>query len=288
MQLAAIPRWQWIALAIVAGTIVGLTTDAADSQLYGINVQGYGMLLADQEQFENGLIQDFNGVRLFSNPVVYPHWTAAPDGQRKLVYIVSGTYWDGHQQMKDGKAVAEWVPRCIITQTPYRPRIGVTDESNAAAQEYPSVVEFLNALHRSYRVNYRYAWWALHPVLTWIVGCTLVIGGVWPTLINLLSYGSFARPSQVKPLSLWNIRRVKKDATLKFPSSPPAPEVGQEVLPPPPAPLETHDPVPPEVRPLAGAPLQLVPNDPKEQRAYGADQGDFYPTERHAPRLKSS
>jgi hypothetical protein len=72
---------------------VGLVSDAADSQLYGINIQGYGMLLPDQQQFENGLVQDYNGSRLFNNPVVYPHWTTDPKGQRELVYIVSGQYW---------------------------------------------------------------------------------------------------------------------------------------------------------------------------------------------------
>lgn len=286
MQFAAVPRWQWIALAIIVGAIVGLVTDAADSQLYGINIQGYGMLLPDQQQFENGLVQDYNGIRLFSNPVVYPHWTTDPKGQRKLVYIVSGQYWDGHQEIKDGKAVAEWVPRCIITETPYKPRIGVTDGSNTAVAEFPSVVEFLDALHRNYSVNYHYAWWALHPVLVWIVGCTLVIGGVWPTLINLLAYGSLMRPKDVKPVSLWNIRRPRRQQKPPISFSPSAPEADQAPPPPPPAPAEADDSSPAEVRPLASGPLELVPEGPKEHRAYGADKDDFYPTERHASRQK--
>lgn len=285
MQFAAVPRWQWIALAIIVGALVGYVTDAADSQLYGLNVQGYGMLLPDQQQFENGLVQDYNGIRLFSNPVVYPHWTTDSKGHRTLVYIVSGQYWDGHQEMKDGRAVAEWVPRCIITHTPYKPKIAVSDGSNSSSAEFPSVVQFLDALHRSYKVNYHYAWWALHPVLVWIVGCFVVIGGIWPTVINLLAYGTLTRPKDVKPVSLWNIRRPK--ATKQALVSPSAPEAEEEPSPPPPAPAEAEEAAQPAaVRELENAPLELVPDGPKDQRAYGADKGDFYPTERHAPRQK--
>jgi hypothetical protein len=276
-----------MAVAILVGAVIALVTDAADSQLYGIYVQGYGMLLPDQQQFENGLVQEYNGIRLFSNPVVYPHWTTGPKGERKLVYVVTGQYWDGRQQIKDGKAVAEWVPRCVITQIPYKPRIGITDGGTTAATEFPSVREFLYALHRNYGVSYRYAWWALHPVLMWIVGCALLIGGIWPTLINLLAYGSLTRPREVKPVSLWNIRRPKaapEKPSISFAPAPTDPD--DEVSPPSSEPVEAEEPGPAEVQPLAGGPLELVPDGPKEQRAYGADQGDFYPTERHAPQRK--
>jgi hypothetical protein len=287
MQLAAVPRWQWIAVAIVAGAIVGWVTDLADSQLFGINIQGYGMLLPDQQQFENSLIQDYKGIRLFSNPVVHPHWATDPSGKRKLVYIVSGQYWNGQEEIRDGQTVAEWVPRCIITQTPYKPRIAVSDASNSAVAEFPSVVEFLDALHRNNSVSYRYAWWGLHPVLIWVAGCALVIGGVWPTLINLLAFGSLTRPKEVKPISLWNVRRSKTPQAPKisYVSSPP--EADEQPSPPPLAPVGAEDTQQVAVVPLGNAPLELVPEGPREHRAYGADRDDFYPTERHAARQKS-
>lgn len=286
MQFAAVPRWQWIAVAIIVGAAVGIVTDAADSQLYGINVQGYGMLLPDQQQFENGLVQDYNGIHLFNDPVVYPHWTTGPGGERKLVYIVSGRFWDGREEVKDGKTVAEWRPRCVITKTPYKPTIGINDAGNKPIAEFPSVVQFLDALHRTYKVNYRYAWWAPHPVLTWVVGCVLVIGGIWPTLINLLAYGSLTRPREVKPVSLWNVRQRKTPEKPKMSYASPAPRGDEEMLAPSAETAETEDAAQPAARPLAGAPLELVPEGPAEQRAYGADKGDFYPTERHAPKQK--
>ena len=208
-MLATLPRWLWIIIGVLVGGLIGLVKSSADSQLYGINVQGYGVLLSDQQAFENGLVEDFKGTKLFSDPVVYPHWTTEA-GKKKLIYIVTGQYWDGQSQTRNGKTVAEWTPRCVITQTPYKPRIGIPDAKGQVVAEYPSVVQFLDALHRVYKVNYHYAWWAVYPVLTWIVGCAIVIGGIWPTLINLLTFGTLTRPPEVKAVSLWNILGTKR------------------------------------------------------------------------------
>jgi hypothetical protein len=291
MRLAALARWHWMAIALVVGTLVGLVADATDSQFYGVDVQGYGMLLGDQERFESALIQDYDGVRLFSNPIVYSHWERQRGGQWKRTYIVCGQYWDGRERMKDGKVVAEWLPRCIITQAPYKPRLGIGEANSTILHEYPSVVEFLDALHGAYKVNYQYAWWTVHPVMMSMVGCLLVIGGIWPTLINLLAYGSLTRPPQVKAISLWNIRG-SSSASRKSPyaaRSPADEELDASAVSdqgPPPIPEANSDAAP--VRTLSSAPLVIAPNHPGESRSYGADDEDFYPTERHAPGSKAS
>jgi hypothetical protein len=282
MQIAALPRWQWIIIAIIVGTIVGFITDSADSRIYGLDVQNFGTLLPDQSQFENGLVQDYNGTHLFNNPVVYPHWDVKPDGSRKLVYIVTGDYWDGHPEEKDGKLIGQPLPRCVITQAPYTPHLAIVDSTGIAPQQYPSVVEFLEALHRNYKVSYRYAWWALHPVLTWVVGCLIVIGGIWPTVANVLAFGTFTRPPEIKPTSLWNVR-LPKSKPLESAAIPSDTSSESD------QPAGSHAAVTPEAAPtkapaLATAPLEVTPLGPREQRDFGADQDDFYPTERHSPR----
>ncbi|HEX5245059.1 MAG TPA: hypothetical protein VFW23_17505, partial [Tepidisphaeraceae bacterium] len=237
--------------------------------------------LSDQQAFENGLVEDFKGTKLFSDPVVYPHWTTEA-GKQKLVYIVTGQYWDGQSQTRNGKTVAEWTPRCVITQTPYKPRIGIPDAKGQVVAEYPSVVQFLDALHRVYKVNYHYAWWAVYPVLTWIVGCAIVIGGIWPTLVNLLTFGTLTRPPEVKAVSLWNILGTKRRHVPKFAYSAPQGDEEDELLAPS-TPAENPETTAPAAQPLATAPLEIVPQDAQEQHSYGADKDDFYPTERHAP-----
>jgi hypothetical protein len=281
MQLAAIPRWQWVVIAIAIGTIVGLVSDAANSQVFGVDHQGYGLILTDQLQFENALTQDFKGVHLFADPVVHPRWIPDAQGRPKLVYIVSGQYWNGHPQSKNGQAVAEWMPRCIITQTPYRSRTGVRDNDGHLATEFPSVVEFLVALHRSNNLDYQVAWWELHPIVNWIAGCTILIGGLWPTLANLLAFGTFTRPRTAKAVSLWHVRRPKQPHTPAISYSSSTTEQSEQpstVL------------VPAEIVanaatvPLGGAPLEALPENAKEARSFGAEKDDFYPTQRHAAR----
>jgi len=290
MRLAALARWHWMAIALIVGSLVGFAADSSDSPLYGVDAGGYGMVMGKQDQFENALIQDYKGIRLFSNPIIYPHWERQPGGKWTRMYIVSGQYRDGRERIRDGEVVAEWLPRCIITQTPYKPRLGIGEANGKILPAYPSVIEFLDAMHGTYNVNYYYAWWAVHPMLMWMTGCLLMIGGIWPALINILAYGSPTCPPQVKAIYLWNIRGSssasrkspygarsveveRADATAVSEQAPPMPEVNSDAGP---------------VRTLSAGPLVIAPKHPDVSRSYGAADEDFYPTERHASGSKTS
>ena len=285
-MLATLPRWLWIIIGVLVGGLIGLVKSSADSQLYGIDIQGYGRLLSDQRAFEYGLTEDENSTKAFVDPVVYPHWTIE-GGKKKLVYIVTGLSWDGQEKTVNGVRTGNLTPHCVITQTPYRPVLGVPDAKGQVVAEYPSVVQFLDALHRVYKVNYHYAWWAVYPVLTWIVGCAILIGGIWPTLINLLTFGTLTRPPEVKAVSLWNILGTKRRHVPKFAYSAPQGDDEDEILAPA-TPAENSNTTAAAAQPLATAPLEAVPQDPHDPRSYGADKGFFYPTERHAPRSNGS
>jgi hypothetical protein len=281
MGLATLRRWHWMALGAIAGLIVGLVRSASDGPLYGLNIQGYGVLLSDQQQFENALVQDYNGIRLFSDPVVYPHRDSDAVGRRKLVYIVTGRYWDGRPRVRGSESVAEWLPRCVITQTPYRPRIGIAGAGGATISEFPSVLEFLAALNQQYGVQYRYAWWAAYPVTSWVFACLIVVGGIWPTVVNLMAFGTPGRPPHVKPLSLWNVRAPKKPAQKPAVDELTVPgdstgeiDIGQESR-------VASEPPSTAVKTLVGTALEMTPAAPEESKEFGAKDDDYYPTERH-------
>ncbi|HEY2584883.1 MAG TPA: hypothetical protein VGI81_03845 [Tepidisphaeraceae bacterium] len=281
MGITALHRVHWVMIAIVLGLIFGVVFDHTRGQLYGVNMGGYGLLLSGQQQFENGLTQEYDHIRLFSDSVVYPHWVPNPNGGTKKVYLVTGRYWDGNAVVKDGKSVAEWLPRCVITQTPYRPQVAVVEPNGKSVAEFPSVIEFLDAMHRQYGVKYRYAWWAAHPMLTWFLGTLIVIGGIWPTVINLLAFGRLTRPPEAKTLSLWNVVSPKPPQKAPAPSfaAPHDADVDPEVE----AAMAAAAADAPQqpVASLAGGPLEVLPEGPREAREYGADSDDFYPTERH-------
>jgi len=282
MQFAALSRWHWIVIAVLIGLVIGLVRSADDGDLHGINVNGYGLILADQQQFENSLIQDYEGTRLFSDPVIYPHRSTDAAGKPTLVYIVAGRYWDGHPREKNGKTVAEWLPRCFIATTPYKPRVGLSDGSGKVIQEFPTVIEFMGALRNRYGVSCRYAWWAVYPAWTSLGICTVLIGGVWPIVINLLTWGRFTRPPEAKALSLWGVRAPKA------PPSTPKPAVqysGPDDLEEQLHSAATSNPTSEEAstpnRLLATGPLDAVTQRPADEREFAADDDDFYPTERH-------
>jgi len=276
MQLAALRRWYWIAIAIIVGAIIGLVRKAANGPIYGLNTS-YGMQMTDQREFENALVSNYQGIPLFSNPVVYPHWTIDAAGKSQLVYVVGGNYWDGHTQEN---GLGRWDPRCFIAKTPYRPQIGVVEGNAPVVEEYPSVVQFLAALNRVYGIKYRYAWWAAYPVLSWVTGCLIVIGGIWPTLINLLAFGRFTRPPEVKPISLWNVHKPKtpepaKTLSLDFGSTAESPETSAVVM----AAADTVVSASP-ISKLTADPLAPAPQTPQSSTEFDAKPDDFYPTER--------
>jgi hypothetical protein len=282
MSIAALHRVHWVLIAIALGLVFGWVFDTSRGPLYGVDLGGYGLPLASQEQFETALTQEYDHVRLFSDPVVYLHWLPGPDGKQKKVYLVTGRYWDGNVVVKDGKPVAEWLLRCVVTQTPYRPQAPVVEPGGKAIAEFPSVLGFLGAMHQLYGVNYRYAWWAAYPVLTWLIGMLIGVAGLWPTAINLLAFGRLTRPPEARTLSLWNVVSRKPPLTAPAPgrsaspSDAPAIEAARAGR----ATDGADTPTQP-VPALAGAPQEPMPNGPTEPKQYAAESDDFYPTERH-------
>ncbi len=288
MPIAALHRVHWVLIALLLGLTFGLVFDNSHAELYGVNVRGYGLLLPNQQEFEEGLTQEYDHIRLFSDPVVYPHWIAAAGGQSQRVYVVTGRYWNGNARVRDGKSVAEWVPRCVITHTPYQPRTQVVEHDGRVISEFPSVVEFLDAMHRLNGVNYKYAWWAAYPMLTWLIGMLVVVGGIWPTVVNLLAFGKLTRPPEAPTLSLRTLWKVRarpavetKPALVSF-AAPHDPNLDALVE----ASLAHAGDEDQPVEPLAALstePLQAVPEAPKDPKEFGAKRDDFYPTELGKP-----
>ena len=64
-----------------------------------------------------------------------------------------------------------------------------------------SIREYLADTKRAFPdVQYKYAWWSEHPAqyLLWMGGCVLLIGGVWPSFIGLMTGAGLGRPKREK------------------------------------------------------------------------------------------
>ena len=282
MRIERIRRWQWILISLVVGWILGQLQQLPREDwrsAYGQNMT--------QRDFERGLQREYNGVRHFRDLVVYPDRIQLPGGISKPIHIVAGLYLDGGPPVKDGNERADWRPRCFVAEVPYKP----LGPSTQPADPQLSVVDYLKSL-KGTGVSFRYAWWRdpVWAVRLWTAASLVVIGGIWPTLVNLMVYGSIWRPRESKGVDL---SRVKPTTT----ESAPKPSITAEDL------AETErldaqmeaqlaaspsEPVssanvqsqPPPTRELNAAPLvPAAPETEKDPKDFGQGKDDFYPTE---------
>lgn len=276
MRVSALKRWHWILIALAVGLLGGSirqsTVDFED------RLDSYGKLMT-QRQFEEALVGKIEGLRQFKDITVYPYELRSHNGTRRLVHIVAGRYWDGEVKVVNGQGRAHFDPYCYLAAVPYHPLDG---------GKQGTVLDYLNQLRKTSGVQYRYAWWgwATTPLMKWVFFSLVLIGGVWPTIINLLTFGRLTRPREEKGISLLHV---------KSPPAKPAPApVAMSHL----AELEheleeklaggaAEDEQPPEApapKELSGGPLEPVTIPAvQDDREYGADKDDFYPTERHRP-----
>jgi hypothetical protein len=279
MRVSALRRWHWILIALVVGlgggSIRQATLDFEDQ------LDGYGKLIVSQRQFEEALVGQVEGIRQFKDITVYPYVIHSTNGTKRLVHIVTGHYWNGEPVMDHGQLKARFVPSCYLATMPYRPLNGGSAGT---------VLDYLDQMRKTANVQYRYAWWwwAVTPASLWVIGSLLLIGGVWPTVINLIAFGSLGRPKEEKGVSLLHVKAPPR-------AQPVAASVDASHL----ANLEmeleerlagganaTDDPQPaaPVPKTLAGGPLEPVAlPTAQDDREFGADKDDFYPTERHRP-----
>lgn len=299
MQLAALKRWHWILISLILGLAIGKAREGFQGELYGDWVEGFGYQLTDQSRFEGAIAQQFQGYRLFKDITVYPRWVTDKSGSRKLVHVVSGRYWSGQEETVNGKPQAIWRPTCFIAQVPYRPRTDLTIYNKPKGPDFArqfreagpnaTVLDFLSVMGSAAGVSYSYAWWDAHPMMTWTLISFIAVGLIWPTLVNLLAFGTLTRPPEAKALSLWNVRgssrKPKPTLALAASGSEEDKELEaalhtQPAAETPPTPIDAP-------KPLSTAPLEpasVAPAGPSKE--FGAEKEDFYPTERHVPRKR--
>jgi hypothetical protein len=110
-----------------------------------------------------------------------------------------------------------------------------------------------------------------------LTASVVLIGVIWPTLINLIVWGRW--PAEAKGISLWRSPSSPKP-TRPTPSFA-APRAADGDAPPSTAPAPAGS-TAAAVRTLGGGPLVLAPTAAASHKEFGADPDDFYPTEQKA------
>jgi len=277
--ISNLKRWHWMVIALVIGFIHGEIRTAARSGTHD-RLDDYETLITNPLEFESSLVDTIQGRPRFADLVVYPY--RSPAG--RVAHLVTGRYYNGRAEWHDGQQVARWATACYVAPAPYRPATPL-----AGGAELPSVIDYLKSLHETAGLQYQYATfhWIADPLFISLCASVLLIGGVWPTLINLLTFGTFGRPREAKGFSPWNAASSssKPPATAQVsPGANASTPLEKELE----AMVNSSNPTPGnqdkvavvtklEAGPLAPTVLES-PDDPKH---FGAKKDDFYPTVLH-------
>ena len=290
MNLPNLKGWQWVAVGLALGLVVGLLRKFAND----LGVADYGETINGRIDFERAMVRDTpladgTTVRAFRGVTVYPERLAGEGGMRS-VYVVAGSLIGrGRINPQSGQTEAEVERRCFVADAgPYR--------SQTDGREYPSVMDYLDSL-RPAGVRYTYAWWndGRWTLPVWSGAGVLVVGLALPALLNLLAYGSLRAPREAEAEADAGPARAAPPAETAPPEGL-ADEIesyneglegqlaGQHTAGASAAPVAAGAPVK-QLRneAVAAAPVEAGPG-----KEFGATKDDFYPTERHpGPRRKA-
>ena len=200
MQLLSLQRWHWIAVGLLVGLACGGVREAQRD--FSDELRGSGRAIASRREFEEALVTRYANVPRFKDLLVYPHRLPPRTRGGRDVHLVRGNYFDGTlRPQPDGRMAARWEPAYYIAPVPYRTGGAAGAGESNAQTSFPSVREYLSSLRASAKVEHRYAywWWTTRPLFVWSAGAVLLIGLVWPTVINLLTFGNLGRPARQSP-----------------------------------------------------------------------------------------
>lgn len=262
MNVQSLRRWHWV----LAGLVVGLSLGYAHSRSAGSSAGTPRRPTLSPASFEQALLAP-----PFGGHPVLKDVTVVPDG--------GADYYVTMRMLVPAGKPGERVYR----EREFRP----AGAANRPAR--PTVLEYVKDLAaRNPQVRWRYGWWKT-PAATvglWTLGSVVLIGGVWPTVVNLLVGAGYGRPEPHYDLDRFRseppppregltadeegrLRELEEEMLQRLTQSADAPPPH-----PPPQPVRTA-PVP-VLNNLPEEATQLVPSD-SECKDY---KGEFYPVAR--------
>lgn len=187
--------------------------------------------------------------------------------------------------------------------------LAITAQEAAVRQQIangPTVKDYLDQLKAKYpsaAIPYRFAWneVPMYNLAIWTVGMTVVVGGIWPTVLQFLLGAGFGRaPAEEEDERYRLSKKPSKTAEKPKPSTELTlsdldrlKALEEELAPAladamnrPAAPTAAPPPPVPVLSATAPAEPAKVGEMPKPTKTFGATGGDFYPTEVHADTKK--
>jgi hypothetical protein len=189
MDVQDFKRWHWIAI----GVVVGLVLSYVWSQVEPTIPRSIGALT-----FEQGLAAPAaEGNPILNKIVVHP--------PQEGVFIATGEQLtptdDPHRPV--------YKPFSFKAETPYVP-IDLKTNARVPGSSNETILTYLQkAQKQNPNIKFRYAWWhekwATYAI--WTTASVVVIGGIWPTIINILVGAGLAKKKE--PKETYDLDRFK-------------------------------------------------------------------------------
>jgi hypothetical protein len=185
MGIENIKRWQWMILGVLVGLAFAYMNQASSPGNDNWSGRKVGQATFERLAKEKPIA---------GNPVIrslrlFPAQVSPATGQRVVV-----VEFDQLLQTKDAE-VWEYVPTRFEAIEPYVPVRGPKPATDQTVEQYLAEVAKENPALAS-----RYAWWTepKWAYTVWGAGGFVVIGIVWPTIVNLLIGAGLGRPPAPK------------------------------------------------------------------------------------------
>jgi hypothetical protein len=193
MDIAYLPRWVWIIAGILLGAFGGYQWSSVSDTMDGV-------ARASQVRFEQDLtMKDQNGNPLIKGIVIHPPEYSPAD--RGNVNIVS------YKRLAQDRAGKHWwIDKCFVAKIPFEPMNGaVASTPNMTVETY-----LLEMAKQNSGIKFNVGWWMQpkNATLLGSIGGLVLIGGLWPSLINIMIGAGFGPKRERKP-SLWSIKNRK-------------------------------------------------------------------------------
>ena len=193
MAIDDLKRWHWVVIGAVLGALIAL------AQVLGGNEPSANLPSVGRLEFEEDLrAKPRDGSPVMENITVHP----GPRGEPDLVTFDRRTDWGRFGTRNDGTArQIRYLPHRIYLPRPFKPMMPAPGAK--AGNDY-TVRDYLRDLARTEpagQVAYRYAWWKEPKTAfaLWTAGGVLIIGGVWPTVLQFLVGAGFGRRAPKDP-----------------------------------------------------------------------------------------
>lgn len=181
MDVQDFKRWHWIVIGVIVGLVLAYVWSSVEPNI----PRSIGAAT-----FANNLQLEITSRKSGAKTPVISKITVYPPIEG--VYIVLG------EQLTETDTPGQYLakPFSLKATTPFDPAV-----RQGQGDPKETILSYLaKAKASNPNISYRYAWWR-EPgpcYLLWTIGSVIVIGGIWPTIINLMIGAGFGRAKEEK------------------------------------------------------------------------------------------